>query len=105
MTARQQLPARRAHEVLSFPHGGYAYTAGVGRFDDGTVGEIFLTTSAKGGSVLEAWSRDAAIITSLSLQHGVDAETIRMALTRDDHGKAAGPVGELLDMLAGENGP
>jgi len=102
---RERLPGRRSHAAISFVHGGFAYTAGVGRFADGRLAEIFLSTSAKGGTVLEAWSRDAAIITSLALQHGVDADTIRRALTRDESGRAAGPVGALLDLLVGSTVP
>lgn len=99
---RERLPNKRPHEVREFEHGGFRYVAGIGRFGDGKVGEIFLTTSAKGGSVLDAWSRDAAIVTSLALQHGVGEETLRKALTRDERGRAAGPVGELLDILASD---
>ena len=102
MTARERLPARRAHEALSFVHGGFAYTAGVGRFGDGRIGEVFLSASVKSGTIIESWARDAAVLASIALQHGADPETIRKALTRDERGKAAGPVGELLDLLASE---
>lgn len=102
---RERLPNRRPHEVISFVHAGFAYVAGVGRFADGRPGEIFLTTSAKGGSVLEGWARDAAVLASIALQCGADPEVIRGAVTRDHTGEAAGPVGKLLDLLAGERSP
>jgi hypothetical protein len=98
---RTQLPSRRAHESVSFDHGGFIYIAGIGHFPDGRLAEIFLN-AAKSGTVVEAWARDAAVLASLALQHDVPAETIRRAVTRDEAGKAAGPVGHLLDLLAGE---
>ena len=51
---RRRLPNRRVHLVLDFEHGGFAYTAGVGFFDDAgeQPAEIFLTT-AKHGTVLD----------------------------------------------------
>jgi hypothetical protein len=101
--ARRRLPNRRHHLVLEFEHGGFAYTAGVGFFDDAGQhpAEIFLTT-AKHGTVLDTNARDAAIAASLLLQHGGDVETLRRALMRDSQGRASGPVGELLDLLTAE---
>ena len=32
---RHRLPNRRRHEVIEFDHGGFRYTAGLGRFDEG----------------------------------------------------------------------
>ena len=34
---RQRPPNRRTHELLGFEHGGFKYTAGIGRFPDGTI--------------------------------------------------------------------
>ena len=45
---RQRLPNRRGHELLTFQHEGIRYTAGVGRFEDGTLAEIFLNTAKQG---------------------------------------------------------
>jgi hypothetical protein len=39
---RERLPNRRAHELVTFEHDGIGYTAGLGRFEDGRFGEIFL---------------------------------------------------------------
>jgi hypothetical protein len=38
-------------------------------------------------------ARDAAILTSICLQHGASTETIRHALTRNSNGSASGPLG------------
>jgi ribonucleoside-diphosphate reductase alpha chain len=105
MTTRDRLPNRRTHEVITFVHAGFAYTAGVGRFGDGRLAEVFLTADAKGGSIVESWARDAAVLASIALQCGAEPEVIRGALTRDHTGEAAGPVGKLLDLLAGKPAP
>jgi hypothetical protein len=96
---RERLPQRRAHELLEFEHAGIAYVAGVGRFADGRLAEIFLN-AGKVGAAIETHARDAAITVSLLLQHGCPPETIRHALTRNRDGTAAGPLGMLLDRLA-----
>jgi len=67
------------------------------------VAEVFLE-GGKVGSALQAMARDAAVLASLCLQHGVPVETMRHALTRIDTppginrlGDPAGPIGALLD--------
>jgi hypothetical protein len=70
-------------------------------YPDGRVAEIFLS-SHKPGSPIVAVARDAAITTSLALQHGVDFETIRAALTRDHDGGPATAIGAALDTIAAE---
>ena len=76
------------------------YTATISRFDDGRLGEIFLSNH-KSGSHADTAARDAAIACSIALQFGADIETIRRALCRDGRGNASGPLGAALDMLAG----
>jgi ribonucleoside-diphosphate reductase alpha chain len=68
------------------------------RFPDGQLAEVFIHT-AKAGSDAADIARDAAVVASLALQHGVSAATLRKALTRGSDGKAAGPIGALLDLL------
>ena len=103
MPERKHLPNRRQHEVLDFEHGGIRYTAGAGRFEDGGLAEIFLTT-AKQGTAVDVNARDAAVAASLLLQHGCHVETLRKALTRNGDGSASGPLGRALDLLAVEGG-
>ena len=98
MTPRQRLPNRRQHELLTFEHGGIRYTAGVGRFADGGLAEIFLAT-AKHGSALDVTARDAAVAASLLLQHGCSVDTLRQALTRNSDGSGSGPLARALDLL------
>jgi ribonucleoside-diphosphate reductase alpha chain len=96
---RKRLSNRRGHELVDFRHGSFNYVAGIGRFDDGSLAEVFLN-AAKTGTPIDAAARDAAITLSLALQHGVPPETVRHALTRNADGTASGPIGALLDMLA-----
>jgi hypothetical protein len=55
---RRRLPNRRGQLVIEFEHGGFAYTASVGHFDDGQPAEMFLST-AKYGTVFDTNARDA----------------------------------------------
>ncbi len=98
MSARERLPNRRGHEVIDFQHGGFDYTAGIGRFDDGRLGEVFLS-AAKSGTLVSAWAHDAAIVASLALQAGVELTTIQRALGREHGGGAATPLGAVLDLI------
>jgi len=100
MVERQRLPNRRANETFALESAGLKYTATISRFDDGRIGEIFLTNH-KSGSAADTAARDAAIACSIALQFGADIETIRKALCRDSRGNASGPLGAALDMLAG----
>ena len=66
------------------------------------LGEIFLSNH-KAGSAADTAARDAAIACSIALQFGADVETIRKALCRDSQGRASGPLGTALDIVAGES--
>lgn len=95
---RTRLPNRRAHEILEFEFRGLTYTAGIGRYQNGDLAEIFLECS-KAQSQLAADARDAAVCLSIALQHGVPAEAIRGAVTRDGNGEPSGIVGAVLDLV------
>jgi hypothetical protein len=97
--SRRLFPNRREHELIDFEHVGILYTAGIGRFEDGALGEIFLN-AAKHGTAVDVNARDAAVAVSLLLQHGCQVDTLRCALTRNSDGSAAGPLARALDLLA-----
>ena len=101
--ARSRVPDRREHEVFEFEHLGLHYTAGIGRYGHGPIGEVFLDSN-KSGTAIQTYARDSAVVLSMLLQHGCPIETIRHAVTRNSDGKAAGPIGALLDLLAGAHG-
>jgi hypothetical protein len=86
--ARKRLADRRASETFGLECNGLAYVATISRFDDGKIGEIFLS-AAKAGSAVDTAARDCAIVCSIGLQCGADIETVRKALCRDGRGKAA----------------
>lgn len=100
MASRQRLPDRRASETFGFQCAGLQYVATISRFDDGRLGEIFISNH-KSGSSADTAARDFAIACSIALQFGADPETIRKALCRDRHGAASGPLARALDIVAG----
>ena len=104
MTARSSLPNRRASETFDFKSQGLAFTATISRFDDGRLGEIFLTNH-KAGSMAGVNACDAAVVCSIAIQHGVPLDVIRRALMRDARGRASGPLGAALDAIVGEVQP
>jgi hypothetical protein len=103
MTARRRLPNRRLAETFELEAGGLHYTCTVGRFSDGSIGELFLNNH-KSNSQADTNARDAAITFSIAVQHGADPDMIRKALCRDSHGRPSGPLGVALDIIA-EGGP
>ena len=98
MTARLRLPNRRASTTFGFEVGGLRYTASYSRYADGSIGELFLENH-KSNSAADTNARDAAIVFSIAVQCGADAETIRKALSRDASGNASGPLGAALDLV------
>jgi len=100
---RERLPDRRRSETFDFdvPAGTTVlrYTATVGYYPNGCVGELFLNNH-KSNSTADTNARDAAIAFSFAVQHGADIEEIRRALCRESNGRASGPLGTALDILA-----
>jgi len=102
MTNRATLPQRRFAETFDVRnHGGKAavFKITVGRYDDGRVGEVFIT-GAKSGTEVEANVRDGAVLISLALQHGVPIATMASAITREGDGSPSTIIGCVLDQLA-----
>jgi hypothetical protein len=97
---RLRLPDRRASETFDVEVNGQRYTATVGRHADGRIGELFLA-NRKSNSQADTNARDSAIAFSFAVQHGADPRAIRLALCRDSHGRASGPLGAALDVLLG----
>lgn len=84
---REALPNRRATQTFKFEFAA-----------DGRPAEIFID-AGKVASGVQNVMRDGAILISLALQHGCPVETLRHAMTRDDVGAAASPLGALLDLV------
>lgn len=96
--ARNSLPNRRPHESMQVEFAGQEFTVGLGRDDGGAIAEIFVG-ARKAGSALDSAARDAGILISLALQHGVSLETMRHASTREADGSPSSLVGAVLDAL------
>jgi hypothetical protein len=101
---RRRLENRRPALTFDLEVGGLRYTATVGRFHDGWIGELFLQNHKSDNSA-DTNARDAAIAFSFAVQHGADPEAIRKALCRDSQGNASGPLGVALDRIAAEDAP
>lgn len=107
---REELPARRSHDSFRFTIENITYVGGYGRemagtsFDPHVTGRIteVWCNAGKVGSGLEALANDAAILASLGLQYGIPIDVMRAAITRNSDKTAAGPIGVLLDVIAGE---
>jgi hypothetical protein len=80
-------------------HGGFRYTAGIGRFEDGRLAGNLPERLGEGGN-LDRDGGAAAIVASIALENGATAETIRHALTRNSDGTVGGPLGRLVNLLA-----
>lgn len=107
VTKRELLPPRRQSQNFDFEHvnqnyQAFAYKATVGFYDDGRLGEVFLS-AAKITTDMDVAARDAAILLSFALQYGVPPESMRSAMTRDPGGRPLGVVGTLLDLLCDDN--
>src|SRR6516225_52056 len=98
----QCLPNRRLAETFELEVAGLRYTCSVGRFADGRLAEVFLSNH-KSNSAADTAARDAAIAFSFAVQHGADPAAIRKAICRDSRGRASGPLGRALDLLAEES--
>jgi hypothetical protein len=101
MSERRRLANRRASISFDFEAGGLRYNATFSEFPDGSLGELFLSNH-KSNSSADTNARDSAIALSIAVQHGADPEVIRRALSRDSLGRAIGPLGVALDIIAGE---
>jgi ribonucleoside-diphosphate reductase alpha chain len=105
MNERTRLPDRRRSTTFNLECAGLRYTATVSLYDDGCVGEIFLSNHCA-DSHADACARDAAILASLALEYGAPLDVLRKALLRDPRGNASTPIGVALDLIAeSECGP
>ena len=102
--SRRRLPDRRPAETFTIEVGSLTYTATVGRFDDGTLAEIFLT-NGKAGSDSDTAARDSAVVASIALQYGVPLDVLCHALMRDTQGRPSGPLGAAFDIITAEGAP
>jgi ribonucleoside-diphosphate reductase alpha chain len=73
---RRRMPRERQSLTHKFSLGGHEGYITAGKYEDGTVGEIFLTDIGKEGSTLRGMMNAFATAISISLQYGVPLETL-----------------------------
>ncbi|HEV2773925.1 MAG TPA: vitamin B12-dependent ribonucleotide reductase [Thermoleophilaceae bacterium] len=73
---RRRMPRERRSITHKFSIGGHEGYITAGMYDDGSVGEIFLTDIGKEGSTLRGMMNSFATAISISLQYGVPLETL-----------------------------
>ncbi len=70
------MPRERQSVTHKFSLGGHEGYITAGKYEDGTVGEIFLTDIGKEGSTLRGMMNSFATAISIALQYGVPLETL-----------------------------
>jgi ribonucleoside-diphosphate reductase alpha chain len=73
---RKKMPRERQSITHKFSLGGHEGYITAGMYEDGTVGEIFLTDIGKEGSTLRGMMNSFATAISIALQYGVPLETL-----------------------------
>ena len=73
---RKRMPRERQSITHKFSIGGHEGYITAGMYEDGTVGEIFLTDIGKEGSTLRGMMNSFATSISIALQYGVPLETL-----------------------------
>ena len=73
---RKRMPVERHSITHKFSIGGHEGYITAGMYEDGTVGEIFLTDIGKEGSTLRGMMNSFATAISIALQYGVPLETL-----------------------------
>lgn len=104
---RERLPQRRPLDVIVL-EGAFAQALrhpvriGIGRAHPAyPVREVFID-AGQAGDTLAALARDAAILISLCLQHGVSARSLAGALTRGADGEPMTIAGAAMDLIERE---
>jgi len=73
---RRKMPRERQSLTHKFSVGGHEGYITAGLYEDGSVGEIFLTDIGKEGSTLRGMMNSFATAISIALQYGVPLETL-----------------------------
>jgi ribonucleoside-diphosphate reductase alpha chain len=73
---RKRMPRERQSITHKFSIGGHEGYITAGMYEDGSIGEIFLTDIGKEGSTLRGMMNSFATAISIALQYGVPLETL-----------------------------
>ncbi|MBY6239828.1 hypothetical protein [Methylosinus sp. Sm6] len=96
--ARCALPRRRAGESFDFEFQGTCFTATIGLYSDGRVGELFLN-GLKLDTAQDVYACDLGKAISIALQYGAPLEALARTMTRDGAGRPRGLAGHVLDLM------
>jgi len=97
---RQNLPNRRFSINRTIEHERHTYEVTIGVYpDEFRPGEVFVQCT-KIGSHVEALGRDAAVLLSLALQHGIPIDLLRKTLQRTVSGSPQTIIGVIADEIA-----
>ena len=96
---RQILPSRRRAETFTLQFGRQTVTITTGFHADGELGEVFINIG-KSGTDIASVARDAGVLLSLALQHGIPPDTIRHAVTRGASGEPPSILGAVVDCIS-----
>src|SRR3954467_6750689 len=73
---RKRMPRERESLTHKFSIGGHEGYITAGKYEDGSIGEIFITDVGKEGSTLRGMMNSFATAISIALQYGVPLETL-----------------------------
>ena len=96
---RRRLQQRRRAETFDLSFRNQLITITTGFYADGTLGEVFID-AGKSGQDVQSIARDAGVMLSIALQHGVPVADLRHAVTRDSSGAAASILGAIVDCIS-----
>ena len=96
--SRRTLPQRRAAETFALKFWNQLFTVTIGYYADGRPGEVFID-GCKTGNDIQSIARDAGVLLSLALQHGVSPERIHHAVTRSASEEPASILGAVIDFI------
>src|SRR6476620_1702762 len=95
---RRLLPERRRAKTFALTACNQTVTITTGFYADDALGEIFIN-GCKTGNDIASIARDAGVLLSLALQHGVPPDTIRHAVTRGGSEEPASILGAVVDSI------
>lgn len=104
---RSRLENRRPSERMTFQHSDKFGTVAVGfpvNVTDGRFfvaaepGEIFIQFG-RAGDDIEAVARDAGLLLSIAMQHGIDLKAFQLSITRQDDDKPSSVIGAAIDKI------
>ena len=95
---RRRLQQRRRAETFDLLFRNQMITITAGFYADDTLGEVFISIG-KSGTDIASVARDAGVLLSLALQHGVSPEIIRHAVTRGASEEPASILGAVVDSI------